>query len=142
MAVSGSGSLFFGRLFDRLGFNVLIGLTLLTTLFAPLVFLGGFWAALAGAAVWGLGMGVHESIIPAAVAPMVPPQHRASAFGLFTASYGIFWFIGSAAIGALYQTSMPFAVGFCVSAQLAAVPVFLYVARLSKGRRFSRPVPR
>lgn len=142
MAVSGSGSLFFGRLFDRLGFNVLIGLTLLTTLFAPLVFLGGFWAALAGAAVWGLGMGVHESIIPAAVAPMVPPQHRASAFGLFTASYGIFWFIGSAAIGALYQMSMPFAVGFCVSAQLAAVPVFLYVSRLSKDRRFSRPVPR
>ncbi len=34
----------------------------LAALFAPLMFLGGFWAALAGAAVWGLGTGVHESI--------------------------------------------------------------------------------
>ena len=66
MAVSGSGSLLFGRLFDRFGFSVLIGLTLLSASFAPLVFLGGFWTALIGASIWGLGMGVHESIIPAA----------------------------------------------------------------------------
>jgi MFS family permease len=39
MAVSGSGSLLFGRLFDRFGFFVLIGLTLLSASFAPLVFL-------------------------------------------------------------------------------------------------------
>jgi hypothetical protein len=32
---------------------------------APLVFLGGFWAALVGSALWELGMGVHESIVPA-----------------------------------------------------------------------------
>ena len=43
-------------------------------------------------------MGVHESIIPAAISPMVPAHHRASAFGTFTASYGIFWFLGDAAI--------------------------------------------
>ena len=42
--------------------------------------------------LWGVGMGVHESIIPAAVAPMVPPERRASAFGLFTGGYGIAWF--------------------------------------------------
>jgi MFS family permease len=37
MAVSGSGSLLFGRLFDRFGFSVLFGLTLLSASFAPLV---------------------------------------------------------------------------------------------------------
>src|SRR5579863_4797757 len=72
MGVSGAGSLLFGRLFDRFGFNVLIALTLVSALFAPLVFFGGFWLALLGAATWGLGMGVHESIIPAAVTPMAP----------------------------------------------------------------------
>jgi predicted MFS family arabinose efflux permease len=64
MAVSGTGSLVFGRLFDRYGFIVLVILTLLSALFAPLVFLGGFWLALVGAAVWGLGMGVHKSSFP------------------------------------------------------------------------------
>ena len=129
MAVSGTGSLVFGRLFDRFGFVVLVVLTLVSALFAPLVFLGGFWAALIGAAIWGLGMGVHESIIPAAVAPMVSIRRRASAFGLFTAGYGIFWFIGSAAIGILYDVSLPAVVAFCVITQLVAVPIFIWVGR-------------
>jgi MFS family permease len=125
MGVSGTGSLVFGRLFDRFGFGVLIGLTVLSALFAPLVFLGGFWLALAGAAVWGLGMGVHESIIPAAVAPMVPMHRRASAFGLFTAGYGIFWFLGSALIGILYDLSVPATILFCVLAELSGALVFI-----------------
>lgn len=129
MAVSGCGSLVFGRLFDRFGFSVLIALTLVSALFAPLVFLGGFWSALIGAAIWGLGMGVHESIIPAAVAPMVPAARRASAFGLFTAGYGVSWFAGSAAIGILYDVSLTATVAFCVVAALAAVPVFILVGR-------------
>lgn len=129
MAVSGTGSLLFGRLFDRYGFKVLIGLTVISALFAPLVFLGGFSTALLGAAIWGIGMGVHESIIPAAVTPMVPVQRRASAFGLFTAGYGVFWFLGSAAIGILYDRSVPATVAFCVIAELAAVPIFVWVGR-------------
>ena len=127
MAVSGTGSLVLGRLFDKFGFVVLVVLTLVSAAFAPLVFFGGFWAALVGAGIWGLGMGVHELIIPAAVAPMVAPQRRASAFGTFTAGYGIFWFIGSAAIGILYDVSLPAVVAFCVTTQLLAIPIFIWV---------------
>jgi len=89
--------------------------------------LGGFWPALIGAAVWGLGMGVHESIIPAVVAPMVSPDRRASAYGLFTAGYGVFWFIGSAIMGMLYDRSVTATIVFCVATQLAAVPMFVIV---------------
>ena len=132
MAVSGTGSLVFGRLFDLHGFIVLVLLTLVSVLFAPLVFLGGFWPALLGSAIWGLGMGVHESIIPAAVAPMVPVNRRASAFGLFTAGYGICWFLGSAAIGILYDFSLAAVIVFCVVTQLLAVPIFIWVGRHSR----------
>lgn len=134
MAVSGAGSLVFGRLFDRHGFSVLIVLTIAGALFAPLVFLGNFWLALAGAAIWGLGMGVHESIVPAAVAPMVSAERRSSAFGLFTAGYGIAWFFGSAAIGLIYDRSITGAIIFCVLAELLAVPLFVWVARRRAGR--------
>ena len=68
----------------------------------PRRLLGG----LVGVCLWGLGMGVHESIIPAAVAPMVSPDRRASAYGLFTGVYGIAWFLGSTAIGALFGVSL------------------------------------
>jgi MFS family permease len=129
MAVSGTGSLVFGKLFDRYGVVLLIPLTLVAAAFAPLVFLGNFWAALIGAAIWGLGMGVHESIIPAMVAPMVSPNRRASAYGLFTAGYGIFWFIGSAIMGVLYDHSVTATIIFCVATQLAAAPIFFIVSR-------------
>ena len=131
MGVSGIGSLIFGRLYDRVGIVVLVPLTLLSALFAPLVFLGGFWAALIGVALWGLGIGVHESIIPAAVAVMVPPQRRASAYGLFTAGYGIFWFLGSALIGILYGVSFPALIAFSLVAEIAAIPLFILVRRQS-----------
>lgn len=127
MAVSGTGSLVFGRLFDQHGFNVLVLLTVVSACFAPFVFLGGFWVALVGVAVWGLGMGVQESIIPAAVAPMVSPRRRAAAFGLFTAGYGIFWFIGSVVIGILYNVSLEAVIAFCTLTQLAAIPLFIRV---------------
>ena len=129
MAVSGTGSLIFGRLFDRAGIGVLIPLTIAAAAYAPLVFLGGVWAGLAGVALWGLGMGVQESIIPAAVAPMVAPGRRASAYGLFTGVYGTAWVLGSVVIGVLFDVSLGAVTAFAVAAQLAALPLILQVRR-------------
>ena len=138
MAVSGIGSLIVGRLYDRAGIGILLPLTIVTASFAPLVFLGGFWAGLAGVSLWGLGMGVHESIIPAAVAPMVSPNRRASAYGLFTGVYGTAWFAGSLMIGALFTLSLWAVVLFCVVAELAAIPLILTV----RGRAGRLGMPR
>jgi MFS family permease len=129
MAVSGVGSLVFGRLFDRVGISVLIPLTVLSACFAPLVFLGGFWMALFGAALWGLGMGVQESIIPAAVATIVPADRRPSAYGLFTGAYGISWFLGSAIMGILYDHSIAAVIALCVIVELAAIPLLFKLRR-------------
>ena len=134
MGSSGLGSLAFGRLFDRVGIGVLIPLTVATALFAPLVFLvgGGSGAvgavvAFAGVALWGIGMGVHESIMAAAVADMVPSDRIASAYGLFNLGYGVAWFAGSALIGFLYDASIPALVVVSVALELAALPLFLRV---------------
>jgi MFS family permease len=129
MGISGLGSLLLGRLFDRFGLIILVPLTLVAALFAPLVFLGGFSSALVGIGLWGLGMGVHESIIPAVVALMVPAERRASAYGLFTAGYGVFWFLGSVTIGLLYGFSLQALIGFCLAAELGAIPLLLSVRR-------------
>lgn len=132
MAVSGTGSLIFGRLFDRAGIGVLIPLTVAGAAYAPLVFLGGTWAALAGVALWGLAMGVQESIIPAAVAPMVSADRRASAYGLFTGGYGTAWVLGSVLIGLLFGVSLGAVTAFAVVAQLAAIPLLVAVRRRTR----------
>lgn len=131
MAVSGAGSLLFGRFFDRFGIGLLIPLTLVASMYAPLVFMGrGLVLEVIGCCLWGLGMGVHESIIPAAVAPMVGPNRRASAYGLFTSIYGMSWFIGSAVIGVLFDKWMSGVVIFSMGLQLAAIPLLFYTRRL------------
>jgi predicted MFS family arabinose efflux permease len=129
MGVSGAGSLLFGHLFDRFGFKIIVTLTLCCAMFAPLVFLCGVPGIICGVCLWGLGMGVHESVIPAAVAPMVSPTHRASAYGLFTAAYGVAWFVGSVIIGLLYDYSIIATVVFCLTAELIAIPFFFMTAR-------------
>ena len=129
MGVSGLGSLAWGRLFDRAGIVVLVPLTLVSAAFAPLVFLGAPPEAFVGTLAWGLGMGVHESIMAAAVAGMVPSGRIASAYGLFNLLYGVAWFLGSAAMGILYDVSVPALVVFSVVAELAAVPLILAVHR-------------
>jgi MFS family permease len=135
MATSGLGSLIFGRLFDRKGIGILVPLTLISAVSPPLLFLGDFWLALVGVALWGLGMGVHESIIPAAVTTMVPQQRRASAYGIFTGVYGVFWFFGSVIIGRLYDVSLPALLAFSIAAQLVAIPIFIVVKRTNTAEK-------
>jgi len=129
MGSAAIAALIFGRLFDRKGIPVVIIAVLLSSVFAPLVFLGGFYLSLAGMALWGVGMGAHESVLRAAVAGMAPRDRRASAYGIFNTGYGVFWFLGSALIGVLYDFSIPFLIIFSMAAQLASVPLLLMVKR-------------
>ena len=122
-------ALILGRLFDRLGLPVIVVTAVLSACFAPLVFLGGFKLALAGMVFWGIGMGSLESIIKAGLAEMVPRDRRATGYGLFNAGFGLFWFLGSALMGFLYEFSLGVLVVFSVTSQLLAIPFFLAVER-------------
>lgn len=129
MAVDAAAAYLFGALYDRLGFSALVGAALLSAGFAPLAFAGSAALAVAGVALWGVGMGAQESVLRAAVAGMVGPERRGTAYGLFNAGYGLCWFVGSAALGLLYDVSLPALVALSVGLQLAAVVVLLLVRR-------------
>jgi MFS family permease len=129
MGVDGLAALAFGYLYDRRGMGVLIAAMLISIPVAPLVFFGGFQSALAGAVLWGIGMGAQESIMKAAVAAMSPANRRATAFGTFNLSFGIFWFLGSALMGVLYDFSIPLLVAFSVAVQFLGIPLMVVVLR-------------
>jgi MFS family permease len=131
MGVDALAALVFGRLFDRFGLPVLIAATLISAPFAPLVFQANMTAAVAGMALWGAGMGAQESILRATIATMVPPERRGTAYGLFNAGYGLAWFLGSAVLGYLYDTSLAGLITFSVLAQVAAIPLLTVVGRRS-----------
>ena len=129
MGAGGIGALAIGRWYDRAGLRVLLPITLITALFAPLVFLGGQAAVIVGVMLWGLGLSAHESVMQAAVADMVPAQSRGRAYGLFTAIFGVSWFAGSVLQGALYDRSIMALVVVGMIAQLAAIIPILIAAR-------------
>jgi MFS-type transporter involved in bile tolerance (Atg22 family) len=128
MGVDALAALTFGRLFDRVGISILIVAVLLSSLSAALVFQGGFYAALGGMILWGIGMGAQESVMRAGVAEMVSPNKRGSAYGVFSMQFGVYWFLGSVAMGWFYDGSIPLLVAFSVVTQVQTVPLF-YMAR-------------
>jgi MFS family permease len=129
MGVDAVAALLFGRFYDRVGPKVLTVAALVSAGFAPLVFLGGAPAAVAGVVLWGIGMGWQESIMRSVVADLSPKDRRASAFGVFNTGYGVCWFVGSAAIGLLYGVSLPAIAIFSVVTQLSSVPICLRLTR-------------
>lgn len=117
----------FGHFYDRKGFVILIMVTIVSALFAPLVFLGDATLAFIGVALWSIGVGAHESLMRAIVANMVPSKKRGSAYGVFNTGFGIFWFLGSFLMGVLYDVSITSLVIFSISIQLLAVPLLWIV---------------
>lgn len=119
----------FGHFYDKKGFVILIIVTIISCLFAPLVFLGNTTAAFLGVALWSIGLSAHESLMRAIVANMVPMNKRGSAYGIFNAGYGICWFLGSFLMGIIYDVSILSLVIFSVLIQLLAVPLLWIVMK-------------
>ncbi|MBS0432334.1 MAG: MFS transporter [Proteobacteria bacterium] len=119
----GGAALVLGKWFDKRGLGVLLWTTILPALYAPLVFLGGPWAAVAGMALWGAGFGAHDSLLRAAVAQRIPRAKRATVMGVFNAIYGLAWFAGSALLGVLYDIKPLYAVITALALQWVACPL-------------------
>ena len=130
MIIDAIAALFFGWLFDKKGTLALVLSTALTVPFPFLIF--GFhstFPVLIGIAMWGVGMGAQESILKAAVATIVPKQSRATGYGIFECSFGLFWFLGSWLLGALYDCNLTWMMVVSIIAQLGAIPLYVFSHR-------------
>jgi MFS family permease len=129
MGVDALAALAVGPLYDRYGRRVLAVLPVLVAAVPALAFARTLPAVLVGAVLWGAAMGVQESTMRAAVAELVPPARRGTAYGVFGAVYGLAWFAGSTALGASYDRSVPATIAFVVTVQIAALVLLLVTTR-------------
>jgi MFS family permease len=118
-----------GRLYDRVGLSGVVVVPPLGAVVPFLSFSTHPAAVWVGAAVWGAAMGIHESTMRAAVADLVPASRRGTGYGTFTALYGLAWFGGGAAIGALYGASIGAATTFIVVLEALALAAFAVLMR-------------
>ncbi len=133
MGASGISALVFGNLFDARGFVILVPALLIAAFVPPLVFLGGPALAIIGSCLWGLALGFENSVLTAGIARLVPDHARARAYGIFSALFGIAWFLGSALLGALYDVSFTWLVGVAVAAEFAAIVPLIAAMRAARG---------
>ncbi len=131
MLVDAVAALVFGLMYDKKGVRALVWSTLISAPFAVFIFrTDSVPMLLLGIALWGVGMGAQESILKAAVTSMVPKASRATGYGIFECSFGVFWFLGSWLLGVLYDVSISAMVVVSVAAQLAAIPLYIASQRL------------
>ncbi|HDR52088.1 MAG TPA: MFS transporter, partial [Mariniphaga anaerophila] len=129
MGVDALAALLLGWWFDKQGITVLVASTLVSLLFAPLVFMGNFYTALAGMVCWGVGMAAQESIVRSVLSAILPADKKATGFGLFNAAIGLFWFLGSFLMGWLYEISIGWLIAFSMVVQFASVPLILILGK-------------
>ena len=114
-----------GRLLDRRA-DATMGMAIAVSAIATaLAFLGNGLTAEVGAALWGVGTVVQDSLLLALLAKVITQRRGATTFGLFDLMFGIAWFAGSALEGALLDRSIPALVIFSVALQTIAIPFFL-----------------
>ncbi len=128
-------SLLLGRLYDQIGIHGAIGAVILAAGFSPLVFLGGFWSALFGLLLWGIGYATQDTLLKVLIASELPEGKRNFAFGVFYLGYGAGWLIGSLVTGLLYEQSRWGLIAFAATVQLSAIPFFLLGAKTSGAKR-------
>lgn len=138
MAADGGAALLVGGAFDRArarggtGLVVLAAALVLSAASLPLVLLGGVPAALAGIALWAVGLGATESIGKATVAILSPPSRRATAYGAYYLVFGAAWWLGSILIGVLSDHSRVAASAFGVVSLLLAAAVMVAADRAAR----------
>ncbi len=138
MGVDAVAALIIGKSYDifktrhnkeKAGLTTLIVIPVFSLFIPFLVFSVNFSLCLAGAIIWGIVMGCHETIMKSAIADLTPLKKRGTGYGIFNTAYGLAIFIGSALVGLLYEKSILAVIIASVAIEVAAIPVFFVLRK-------------
>ncbi len=129
MGVDALAALLVGKTYDKVGFMSLLVIPLLTLPIPFLAFSYDYSLVLIGIVLWGVVMGIQETIMRAAIADLTPVERRGFAYGIFHTIYGASWLLGAPLMGLLYEHSINYLILFTVVMELTSIPFFFMVKR-------------
>ncbi|MCL5019912.1 MAG: MFS transporter [Patescibacteria group bacterium] len=129
MGVDSVVALIIGKTYDRIGLLSLITIPLLTIPIPFLAFSSDFNLVIISVILWGAVMGIHETIMRAAIADLSPINRRGITYGIFNTLYGGAWFIGGVVMGLLYDRSIYYISSFVVVMEIVSVPLLIMVKK-------------
>jgi MFS family permease len=110
-----------GYLFDRVGVKLLALPFILAIFPAFLTFYGGFTGVIAACIVFGVVLGMQESIYRAAIADLVPLNRRGTAYGIFNTALGL----GTLLAGVIF--------GFFIDQSYSTITIMVFALVLQMG---------
>lgn len=129
MGIDALAALGVGKLYDRMGLRVLCVLPFLTAPIPIFAFSSNMLCLGAATALWGCVMGIHETVMRAAVAELSPSHMRGMAYGIFNTVYGFSALAGGALCGFLYEFSPVSVSVFVLLTQIGALCVAMRLAK-------------
>jgi MFS family permease len=129
MGVDALAALVVGKTYDRIGLISLLAVPLLTLPIPFLAFSRSYSLVLIGMVLWGVVMGVQETIMRAAIADLTPVERRGFAYGVFNTVYGAGLLLGGALMGLLYELSTNYLTLFVIVMELVSLPLLFSVRR-------------
>jgi MFS family permease len=129
MGVDALAALLVGKTYDRIGLISLLAVPFLTLPIPFLAFCHSYNLVLMSIILWGMVMGIQETIMRAAIADLTPVDRRGFAYGIFNTVYGAGWFLGAALMGLLYELSINYLILFTVVMELTSIPLVFLVKR-------------
>lgn len=133
MVFDAAAALLVGRFFDRFGLLMLAPIPIFTSIVPAFAFTRNPGLVVSATLLWGVIVGMHETILRAGVATIMPAAKRGFGFGALNAVLGFSWFLGGSVIGWLYNIGFVYVVAFSISAEICSVPpLILMVTRLRR----------
>ena len=129
MGVDALAALVVGKTYDKIGFKALVIIPFVTLPLPFLAFSQQYTWAVVSAVLWGVVMAVHETIMRASIADLVPMERRAFAYGIFNTIYGAAWFVSGAALGLLYDFPHIWLIIYVVVIEIVALLVFPFIRK-------------
>ena len=119
-----------GYAYDKFGIGVLV-MPFLLSLFPPLLTMvsAELSTLIAAAVIFGLVLGMQESIYRAAVSELTPISSRGTAYGILNTAYGVGFLISGAVYGLLMELRPPFimVIFYALIMQIAATASLLSI---------------
>ncbi len=125
MGIDALSALFSGYLFDKKGMATLLIVPLLSIISVPLLFTPNKIYAILGVLLWGIVLGMQESVMRASISKLAPIKKRGLSYGIFNSVYGFSFFLGSTIMGLLYDIKPLYLIYFSLTLNLISLIIFL-----------------
>lgn len=142
MLVDAVTALLVGKAYDRLkiktgkktgGILVLAAIPFITLLLPILTLSNSTALIITGMMIFGIIMGIHETIMRSTIADITPFQKRGTSYGVFNTAYGLALLGGAALMGLLYDMNQTgLIIAFTCVVELIAIILYIKMNHMVK----------